>query len=287
MALGLTEVKTYSFISPKAYDKICLPENASYRNSIVISNPLGEDTSVMRTTALPCMLDVVSRNYNNRNLRESFYELATVYIPQGENELPQEKKTLVLAEYGEGRSFFSLKGKLEAIFAAAGVKEYDVEPLSTAASYHPGRTARITADGKELAVIGEIHPNVLENYDIGAKVWAAQIDFDLLYSLKHTLRLYQPLPKFPSVTRDLAFVCDKTEPVGRLEKLIAAAAGDILEKIELFDVYEGVQVGPLKKSVAFSLTLRAKDRTLTDAEADAAAQNAIRALAEEGAVLRQ
>ena len=287
VALGLTEVKTYSFISPKAYDKICLPENASYRNSIVISNPLGEDTSVMRTTALPCMLDVVSRNYNNRNLRESFYELATVYIPQGENELPQEKKTLVLAEYGEGRSFFSLKGKLEAIFAVAGVKEYDVEPLSTAASYHPGRTARITADGKELAVIGEIHPNVLENYDIGAKVWAAQIDFDLLYSLKHTLRLYQPLPKFPSVTRDLAFVCDKTEPVGRLEKLIAAAAGDILEKIELFDVYEGVQVGPLKKSVAFSLTLRAKDRTLTDAEADTAAQNAIRALAEEGAVLRQ
>ena len=287
VSLGLTEVKTYSFISPKAYDRICLPEGSTYRKSIVISNPLGEDTSVMRTTALPCMMDVVSRNYNNRNLSESFYELATVYIPQGEDALPLEKKTLVLAEYGETKSFFSLKGKVEAILAEAGVTEYDVAPLTTAASYHPGRTARITAAGKELAVIGELHPDVLSNYGVGAKVWAAQIDFDLLYSIKNTLRLYKPLPKHPAMQRDLAFVCDKSVPVGKLEKMIAAAAGDILEKIELFDVYEGIQVGPLKKSVAFSLTFRAKDRTLTDAETDAAVKNAIQTLAAIGAILRQ
>ncbi len=287
VSLGFTEVKTYSFISPKAYDKICLPEDSSFRNSIVISNPLGEDTSVMRTTALPCMLDVVSRNYNNRNLTCSFYELATVYISNGTETLPDEKKTLVLAEYGDGRSFFSLKGKLEAILAYAGVSGYDVQPLTTAASYHPGRTARITADGKELAVIGEIHPNVLGNYDIGAKVWAAQIDFDLLYSLRHTVRLYKPLPKFPAITRDLSLVCDKAIPVASLEKLIAEAAGEYLESVELFDVYEGIQVGPNKKSVAFSLVFRAPDRTLTDREADAGTQNAIAALSAAGAVLRQ
>ena len=287
VSLGFTEVKTYSFMSPKAYDRICLPPDSAYRKSIVISNPLGEDTSVMRTTALPCMMDVVSRNFNNRNLTQSFYELATVYIPKGENELPNEKKTLMLAEYGEGKSFFSLKGKLEAILAAAGVKDYDVLPLSTAASYHPGRTARITVDGKELAVIGEVHPDVLENYGVGVKVWAAQVDFDLLYSIKNTLRLYTPLPRFPAITRDLAVVCERSTPVAQLEKTIAAAAGGNLESIALFDVYEGIQVGPNKKSVAFSLTLRAKDRTLTDAEADAEVQRAINALASIGAMLRQ
>ena len=286
VALGFTEIKTYSFMSPKAYDRICLPKDSPYRNSIVITNPLGEDTSVMRTTALPCMLDVVARNYNNRNLSGSFYELATVYIPHGADTLPDEKKTLVLSAYGEGKSFFTLKGRLEAILEAAGVNKYDVIPLTTAASYHPGRTARIVADGKELAVIGEIHPDVLENYDIGTKVWVAQIDFDLLYAIKNVLRLYTPLPKFPAMTRDLAFVCEKCVPVAQLEKEIAGAAGDILESIALFDVYEGVQVGPNKKSVAFSLVFRAPDRTLTDEEADAAVKRAIAALAAQGAVLR-
>ena len=169
---------------------------------------------------------------------------------------------------------------------AAGVKGYDVVPLTTAASYHPGRTARIVADGKELAVIGEIHPDVLENYDIGTKVWVAQIDFDLLYAIKNVLRLYTPLPKFPAMTRDLAFVCEKSVPVAQLEKEIANAAGEILESIALFDVYEGIQVGPNKKSVAFSLVFRAPDRTLTDEEADAAVKRAVAALAAQGAVLR-
>lgn len=287
VSLGFTEIKTYSFMSPKAYDRICLPENSPFRNSIVITNPLGEDTSVMRTTALPCMLDVVARNYNNRNLSGSFYELATVYIPRGTEELPEEKKTLMLSVYGEGKSFFTLKGRLEALLETAGVKNYDVIPLTTAASYHPGRTARIVAEGKELAVIGEVHPDVLENYNIGTKVWAAQIDFDLLYAIRNTLRLYTPLPKFPAMTRDLAFVCDKSMPVTLLEKNISEAAGEYLESIALFDVYEGLQVGPNRKSVAFSLVFRAPDRTLTDDEADSAVQRAITALAGLGAALRQ
>ena len=232
------------------------------------------------------MLEVVSRNYNNRNLSESFYELAKVYFSNGNETLPDEKRTVVLAEYGDNKSFFTLKGKVEAILEMSGVKNYDVEAVSTAASYHPGRTAKITANGKELAIIGEIHPDVLENYSIGTKVWAAQIDFDYLYEIKNTLRLYSALPRYPAITRDLAFVCEKEVPVLTLEKLISGAVGKKLEKIELFDVYEGIQVGPNKKSVAFSLTLRAADRTLTDEEADTAVKKAIKALAEIGATLR-
>ncbi|MBR5409756.1 MAG: phenylalanine--tRNA ligase subunit beta [Clostridia bacterium] len=286
MALGMSEVATYSFVSPKVYDKICLPENSPYRENIVISNPLGEDTSVMRTTALPSMLDVVARNYNNRNLKESFFEIAKVYNPRGTEELPYEQLTLVLAEYGEGTSYYTLKGKVEALLAAAGVNEYDVLPMKTAASYHPGRTALITTDGRELAILGEVHPDVLENYDIGTRVYAAQIDFDLLYEIGNTVRTYKRLPRFPALTRDLAFVCDKSLPVLTIEKLMKKAIGEILEHIELFDVYEGVQVGPFKKSVAFSLTLRGKDRTLTDEEANAAVSRAVNAAAAVGAILR-
>ncbi len=286
IALGCSEVATYSFVSPKVYDRICLPKDSPYRKNIVISNPLGEDTSVMRTTALPSMLDVVARNYNNRNLKEAFFELAKVYHPRGTEELPYEQLTLVLAEYGEGATYYTLKGKVEALLETAGVTEYDVLPMKTAASYHPGRTAVITVDGKELAILGEVHPDVLENYGVGTKVYAAQIDFDYLYQIKNTVRVYRHLPRFPALTRDLAFVVDRNVPVLTIEKLMKAAIGDILEKIELFDVYEGVQVGPFKKSVAFSLTLRGHDRTLTDEEANAATNRAVNAAASVGAILR-
>ena len=287
VSLGFSEIATYSFVSPKVYDRIRLPEDSPYRNNIVISNPLGEDTSVMRTTALPSMLDVVSRNYNNRNLSEAFFELAKVYEPRGTQELPNEKMTLVLAEYGEGRSYYTLKGKLEAILAAAGLGDYDVAPLKTAASYHPGRTALISADGRELAVIGEVHPDVLENYDVGVKVWAAQVDLDLLYALSDTNRVYHRLPRFPALTRDLAFVVDKSVPVLTIEKLMKQAVGETLEHIELFDVFEDpLKIGPGRKSVAFALRLRGKDRTLTDEEANEAVTRAVSAAAAVGAALR-
>ncbi|MBQ7688678.1 MAG: phenylalanine--tRNA ligase subunit beta [Clostridia bacterium] len=286
LSLGFTEIQTYSFMSPKAYDKIRLPENDPLRESIVISNPLGEDTSIMRTTALPSMLDIVAKNYANRNLEGSLFELATVYLSRGTEELPEEKRVLTVCVYGGENDYFTLKGKVETLLDIAGVTGWDIEALRTDPAYHPGRTAVISVNGKQLVKIGEIHPDTAENYGVGTRICVAEIDFDYLYEIKNTVRLYRHLPKFPALARDLAFVCDKTVPVVTLERLIKQAIGKNLETIELFDVYEGVQVGLSRKSVAFSLKLRAADRTLTDEEADAAVKKAIKALAEIGAVLR-
>ena len=287
LALGFTEISTYSFMSPKAYDRICLPENSPLRNSIVITNPLGEDTSIMRTTALPSMLDIISKNYNNRNLSAALFELSTVYIPHGTETLPDESRVLMLGMYGGGCDYFRIKGCVEAILDKAGIKDYDVVPVKDNPSYHPGRTAQILLDGKALAILGEIHPDVAENYSVGTKIYTAEIDFDMLYEAKNTVKLYKPLPKYPALTRDLAFVCDASLPVLSLEKLMSKAIGKNLEKIELFDVYAGSQIDKDKKSVAFSLVLRAADKTLTDEEADAAVKKAIEAASEAGAVLRR
>ncbi len=285
LSLGFTEICTYSFMSPKAYDKICLPADSALRNSVVITNPLGEDTSIMRTTSLASMMEIVSKNYNNRNLSASLFENATVYTPNGEDTLPTETRMLTLSMYG-GCDYFTLKGKVEKILETAGVEDFDVVPVRDNASYHPGRTAEILVDGKRLALLGEIHPDVLENYSVGTKVYVAEINFDLLYTIKNTLRLYKQLPKYPALTRDLAFVCDRDMPVLKLEKLMKAAAGKHLEHIELFDVYQGGNIASDKKSVAFSLRLRASDRTLTDEEADSSVKKIIKALSEVNAVLR-
>ena len=285
LSLGFTEICTYSFMSPKAYDKICLPADSPLRNSVVITNPLGEDTSIMRTTSLASMMEIIAKNYNNRNLAASLFENATVYSPNGTEELPTETRMLTLGMYG-GCDYFTLKGKVEKVLETAGVTEYDVEPVKDDPSYHPGRTAEILVDGKRLAILGEIHPDVLENYSVGTKVYVAQINSDMLYEIKNTLRLYKHLPKYPALTRDLAFVCDRDMPVLRLEKLMKNAAGKNLEHIELFDVYQGGNIAADKKSVAFSLRLRANDRTLTDEEADSAVKKIIKALGEVGAVLR-
>ena len=287
IALGLSEIVTYSFISPKAYDKIALPSDSPLRKCVVISNPLGEDTGVMRTSMLPSMLDTLSRNYNNRNLTAYLFENGKVYIPNGENELPNENRTLSIGIYGDGADFFTLKGKVEAIFACAGIKDYDVEAVTDNPTYHPGRTAKFTVNGETLAVLGEIHPDVAENYSIGTKVYAAEISMDGIYKYQHTKRVYKPSPRFPALTRDIAVVCDRITPVLLLEKVIAKAVGKTLEHISLFDVYQGDQIENGKKSVAFSMRLRAADRTMTDTEADEAMGKAIHALEEIGAQLRK
>ena len=287
IALGLSEIVTYSFISPKAYDKIALPSDSPLRKCVVISNPLGEDTGVMRTSMLPSMLDTLSRNYNNRNLTAYLFENGKVYIPNGENELPNENRTLSIGIYGDGADFFTLKGKVEAIFACAGIKDYDVEAVTDNPTYHPGRTAKFTVNGETLAVLGEIHPDVAENYSIGTKVYAAEISMDGIYRYQHTKRVYKPSPRFPALTRDIAVVCDRITPVLLLEKVIAKAVGKTLEHISLFDVYQGDQIEKGKKSVAFSMRLRAADRTMTDTEADEAMGKAIHALEEIGAQLRK
>ena len=286
LGCGLSEVSTYSFISPKAYDRICLPADSKKRKSVVISNPLGEDTSVMRTTALPSILDVLSRNYNNRNPQAAIYELAMEYTPRGEEELPLELPKAAIGMYGGGCDFYALKGVVEELLEACGVADYDVEAVTDDPSFHPGRTARITKDGCEVALLGEIHPQVQENYEIGTKTYVAEVDINALLNLGDRQRVYHPLPKFPASTRDLAVVCARETPVLALERVIGEAVGAILEEISLFDVYEGKQIEAGKKSVAFSLRLRASDRTLTDEEADASVKRAVKALAKLGASLR-
>ncbi|MBQ2964094.1 MAG: phenylalanine--tRNA ligase subunit beta [Clostridia bacterium] len=286
LACGLSELCTFSFISPKSYDKICLPADSAKRNCVVISNPLGEDTSVMRTTMLPSMLETLARNYNNRNAKAYLYELGKEYIWKGADELPEEPQMLCLGMYGAECSFFTIKGIVEELLYKLGVEDYDVEAVTDNPSYHPGRTAVISKDGKVIGTLGEIHPQVLGNYGIGVKAYAAEISFNACFELSQLKRTYKQLPKFPALTRDLAFVCKKSEPVLMLEKTIAQAVGKNLESIELFDVYEGSQIPEGMKSVAFNLKLRAADRTMTDEEADSAMKKAVKALEKIGISLR-
>ena len=286
MGCGLSEIQTFSFISPKAYDKIRLPLDSEHRNSVKIMNPLGEDTSVMRTTAVPSLLEVLSRNYNNRNERAALYEIATVYIPNGTEELPCENQSLVMGLYGKEYDFFALKGIVEKLLSICGISDYDVEPLTTAPALHPGRAARISKDGKIIASLGEVHPTVLNNFEIGTRAYVAVVDVEVLFELADLVRIYHALPKYPATTRDLAFVVDKDTPVLYIEKAIKRAAGKILENIELFDVYQGAQLGEDKKSVAFNLRFRSADHTLTDDECNNAVNKAIRAAEELGATLR-
>ncbi len=287
IAMGYTEVQTYSFISPKAYDKIRLPADSPLRDSVTIINPLGEDSSVMRTTALPTILDVASRNFNYRNARACLYEPATVYVNRGFEELPDEKSVLVTAAYGQDVDFFTEKGTVERLLDLAGIKGCDVEAVSDDPTFHPGRTARFVLDGETIALVGQIHPLVAENYGISVPVYCVQVDIDAVERLRVREKTYRPLPRFPASSRDLAFVCPAAIPVILIEKIIAKAVGDILESIELFDVYRGAALGEGKKSVAFTMSLRSPDRTLTDAEANDAMNRAIEACAAAGCELRK
>jgi phenylalanyl-tRNA synthetase beta chain len=286
LAQGLSEITTYSFVSPKYYDKILMPSSSPKRRSVTIMNPLGEDTSIMRTTLLPSMLEVLARNYSNRNLEARFFEVGTAYFPRGANELPDEKQQIAIGMYGENINFYSLKGIVEELLADAGIEDYDVAACRDEPAYHPGRCARITAGCETLAVLGELHPNVQGNYGIDIRVYAAEIDFDLLRRCARLEKEYRPLPKFPATTRDIAVICDEETPVLELEKTIKSAAGKVLESIALFDVYRGKQIAANKKSVAFSISLRVQDRTLTDEEADIIMKKIVAALSSIGAVLR-
>ncbi len=285
---GLSEIQTFSFMSPKSYDKIRLPQDSKLRNSIVISNPLGEDTSVMRTTSIPTMMEVLARNYNNRNEKACLYELSTIYLPKESlEELPDEDQQLVMGMYGPKLSYFSLKGVVEKLLEVVGITDIDVEPVHNNPTFHPGRTAVILVDGEELAVLGEVHPAVCANYGINTRVYIATVNQELLFAKANLNRTYKHLPKYPATSRDLAFVVDSTQPVLALEKAISAAIkGNILENIDLFDVYEGEQVGHGKKSVAFSLRFRSAERTLTDEECNQAVEKAIQAIQNLGGALR-
>lgn len=286
LAMGLNEILTYSFISPKYYDKILMPQDCSLRNSVTIRNPLGEDTSVMRTTVIPSMMDILAKNYNNRNASAYLYELCREYIPTQPDKLPIEKNVLVAGMYGEGTDFFTAKGILEELLDKAGVSEYDIEASSDEYSFHPGRCAVLSIEGERLGVIGEIHPQCTENYGIGTRVYIFRLDMDVMYKYANIEKSYTPLPKYPAVTRDIALICDEDIPVIKLQKAMEKAVGKTLESVKLFDVYQGKQIEKGKKSVAFNLTLRSSEGTLNDEQANSAMKKAMTALEKVGATLR-
>ncbi len=271
--MGLDQIQTFSFVSPKYYDRIGMPADSPLRKSVVISNPLGEDTSVMRTTALPSMLEVLARNNNFSNENVALFENATVYLPSEDVEqLPTEKRVLTLGMYGN-TDFYALKGIVENLLTLAGIKE----PVFTACtgddqgsfSYHPGRCAKVlTSTGRELGIFGQIHPTVAAVYGFNTPVYAGAIQLDALWEAADLTISYQPLPKFPATTRDFAFVCPEDMEIGTVEAAMRKSCGKLVESIALFDVYRGDRVGEGKKSVAFRVTLRAADRTLTVEEAD-------------------
>ena len=284
--LGYDEIITYSFISPSYYDKIRMPKDSLLRTSLKILNPLGEDTSIMRTTILPSMLEIITRNYNYRNKAVRLYELGKIYLPR-EDGLADEPKVLSFGAYGDGMDFFTLKGSIEALLGACRIRDVRFEACTDNVSYHPGRCAKVYAGGTELGVFGQIHPLVAANYGVDAEIYAAELRFDALYSVRGGIPVYQPLPKFPAVTRDIAVVCAEDVTVGALEDCIRRGAKGLLKKVELFDIYRGIGVAPGHKSVAFSLTLRADDRSLTGEEADADVKSILALLDSElGAKLR-
>ena len=269
VGMGMSQIHTFSFISPKYYDKIRMPENSALRRSVVISNPLGEDTSVMRTTALPSMMETLARNANFNNDNVRLFEIASVYLPhEATNELPDEKRVLTLGAYG-ATDFYAMKGICENMLALAGIKGATYTACTDNPSYHPGRCAKIlAADGTLLGVFGQAHPLMADNYGIDMPVYVAELAFDEIYAAANVKKSYKPLPKYPATTRDFSFVCDENMEVGAIEGVMAKAGGALVESVALFDIYRGPQVGEGKKSVSLRVTLRAADRTLTVEEAD-------------------
>ena len=267
-SLGYSEILTYSFVSPSYFDMIRLPADSPLRKAMRIQNPLGEDASIMRTIALPSMLSILARNNSYHNSAVKLYELAKVYLPKDGQTLPDEPKHLLLGTYGEGEDFFSLKGEIEAILKGMNVRPTAYTAVKDNPSYHPGRCARITVDGTDVGVFGQVHPLVAKNYGIEADIYAAELNFTALSALIAPASTYVPLPKYPAVSRDIAVICDEALTVAELSACISKAGGKLLREVRLFDIYRGKGIEEGKKSTAFSLTLRADDRTLTDADSD-------------------
>ena len=289
-ACGFSEIITYSFISPTYYDKICWPEDYAARKSFKILNPLGEDTSIMRTTTLPSMLEILTRNWNYRNKSARLYEVGRIYLSGGEDGLANETKVLTLGAYGEDMDFYTMKGAIEAILKDIRAKDVHFEGPSGApsdASYHPGRCATVWSGSDCIGVFGQIHPLVARNYGVDGELYCAELSFDELMNAKGPDPLYAPLPRFPAVTRDIAVVCGRDVTVGALEKCITRAGGKLLREVSLFDIYQGQGIPEDKKSVAFNLVLRSDEGTITAAQADEEVRDILAALESElGAVLR-
>ncbi len=285
LGMGYDEIQTFSFISPKFYDRIRLPEDSPRRRSVVIKNPLGEDTSVMRTTCIPSMLRVISDNLSVKNPDVSLFEIGNVYIPTGDDTLPDERPQITLGFYRNGvqdeSGFYRLKGAVCALLDIAGIKDASFEAVSDESAFHPGRCAAVKVNGKRLGILGEIHPEVAKNYDITERTYVCELDLSTLFEERHDGVDYVPVPKFPAVERDFSFVCAEELEVGRIADVIRKAGGRLLESVKLFDIYRGPQVGTGMKSVSFAVMLRDSERTLNDEDSDRIAAKILKALESE------
>ena len=286
-AAGYDEIITYSFISPAYYDKIRMPADSPERASFKILNPLGEDTSIMRTTTLPSMLEILTRNYNFRNKEVRLYELGRTYHLGGKDGLAVEKKYLTLGAYGAKIDFFTVKGLIEAVMKDLRAENVRFEACTDNPSYHPGRCAAVWVGEKLVGVFGQIHPLAAANYGVDTELYCAELSLEKLLDSCGPDPVYTPLPKFPAVTRDIAVVCNKSVPVARLIDCIKKAGGKYLKDCTLFDIYTGSHIADGMKSVAFSLTLRADDQTLTDEHAEETMKAVLEALERDfGALMR-
>ena len=262
IACGLNEILTYSFVSPRGVDKINLPADDEKRNFVKIMNPLGEETSVMRTTLIPNMLDVISTNISHKVEEVSAFECGNTFIPQ--EGLPIETKKYCVGMYGKEVDFFVLKGVIESVLNNVGLKGYEIEPETTNLTFHPGRCAKIVYNNIYIGTFGELHPDVIENYNLGQRVYVAEINIDTVFENLNLTKSYNPLPKYPSTSRDIALIVKDEVFVKQIEAIIKANGEDLVESYKLFDVYKGAQIEEGHKSIAYSITYRSKDKTLTD-----------------------
>lgn len=286
---GFSQSMNYSFESPRAFDKLLIPEDSPLRKVVTIQNPLGQDFSIMRTQALNGMLSSLATNFNRKNKNVRLYEIGNIYMPKGLplTELPDERSRFTLGMYGEG-DFFSLKGVVEEFLEKAGLTGRIIyDPEDKKPYFHPGRQADIVYDGETVGFLGEIHPEVADNYGIGERVYYADIDMQSVEAKANFDKKYREIARFPASARDISLVVDKSVMIGTMETAIEKRGGKLLESCSLFDIYEGEQVGENKKSVAFSLVFRANDRTLSDTEINEVMDKILAELAGLGAVLRQ
>lgn len=286
---GLCEAMNFTFESPKVFEKLSIPEDSDLRKVVKISNPLGEDFSVMRTTTLNGMLNSLSTNYNRRNEEAGLFEIGKIYIPKALplTELPNEPQKLTMGMYGK-MDFYGLKGIVEYLFNILGMSEkVEFSPENSISWMHPGRTASVSINGESFGYLGELHPAVANNYSIGTRVYIAVLDVEAMIDAANMVSVYKALPKFPAVTRDISMVINENVFVKEIENVIKKKGGKLLEAINLFDVYQGSQIEKGFKSVSYSITFRAPDRTLVDDDVNAVMKKILSTLESElGAILR-
>lgn len=286
---GFSQAMTYSFESPKVFEKLLIPEDSPLRNTVVISNPLGEDFSIMRTISLNGMLTSLSTNFNRRNKNVRLYELGNIYLPKQVplTELPEERMQFTLGMYGEG-DFFAMKGVVEEFLYKVGMREKPVyDPKAGKPYLHPGRQANVVYDGTVIGYLGEVHPTVAANYSIKERVYVAVLDMPEIVNRAAFDYKYEGIARFPAASRDISMVVPKSVLAGDIEHVFESKGGKLLESYELFDIYEGTQIQAGHKSIAYSLSFRAKDRNLEETDITAAMNKIVKALEELGAELRK